>query len=718
LRISRGRWRAASPIRSSSATARALLPAASEAEREAWCRPREAAFARADGTPRSFVTPAAHTIEISDRRTANGDVITTYRDVTDERLAQERVAASEALFRDGIESMGEGFALWDRDGRLVTWNRRYLELLPHITRHARPGVTLREINTAAARDLYPDWTEEQRQALVDRRLASRRQLGVPFELSMPGGEIVEIVDHPTGEGGHVSIFRDVTLARRAADRLTASEARFRDGIESLFDGFMLWDSEDRLAAWNRNAEEMLPYARGLLAVGLPFAQYVRAAVGANHAGWSEQLREQRIRERVEQHRERNRVTEFATSDGRFIELRESRTSAGGCVSLFRDVTMARRGADRLAASEARFRDGIESLGVGFMMWDGEDRLAIWNRRVEAMLPYAREVLTVGMRFEDYIRAAVAANHLDWTDELRERRIRERLEAHRRRQDRVEYWTRDGRLIELHESPTSAGGCVSLYHDITERHSQAEKLERALDSEREMNAQQRRFVAMASHEFRTPLAIIDGAAQRITARAAANVDPDVAKRLFRIRGAVSRMAEMIDRTLSTARLDEGRISFDPVPLDVGALLHEICERQRGISPQFRIELELDGADLEVHGDPRLLDQVFTNLVSNAIKYAGRELRAEVVARVADDAVEIAVRDHGIGVPADEISKLFTRFFRARTAAGIPGTGIGLNLVKEFVELHRGAVRAEANPDGGMTFTIRLPRHARGALALAG
>ncbi|MBM3481217.1 MAG: hypothetical protein FJX69_18725 [Alphaproteobacteria bacterium] len=371
----------------------------------------------------------------------------------------------------------------------------------------------------------------------------------------------------------------------------------------------------------------------------------------------------------------------------------------------------------LLASEARFRDGISAMRDGFALWDAHDRLVAWNDRYVDLHPGMAGHLAPGVAFADVCRAAIASAHANGSAAglAAEESVAERIRLHGMRAGQRSIPYSDGRVLAVCESPTSDGGTVSTYRDVTDEHRLLQQLQeseralrRALVSEREAAAAQRRFVAMASHEFRTPLAVIDGAAQRIAARIAG--DDEITKRLDRIRGSVSRMVHIIERTLGAARLEEGHLHMAAVPVDVGAVLAEVCERQRQISPEFDVALDV-AADLPaVEADPRLLEQVFSNLLSNAVKYSGASRAVRVLARRRGDRAEIAFADMGLRIDAEDLPRLFARFFRARTSAGLPGTGIGLHLARELARMHGGDIEVESVAGRGSTFRVLLPARA--------
>jgi signal transduction histidine kinase len=364
---------------------------------------------------------------------------------------------------------------------------------------------------------------------------------------------------------------------------------------------------------------------------------------------------------------------------------------------------------RMRSLETRFHDGIERMPDGFMLWDPEERLVAWNSRADRLMPEMIPFRVPGVRFADYIRGGGRVVFNDKTEAERAEIAAFRIARFREAGAPWEFRTDDGRIIEVEETRTASGGTVSIYRDVTAWRRQQEELEKALVAEREANLVHRRFIAMASHEFRTPLAVIDGAAQRVVGMAE-KTPSKVDERMTRIREAVARMTRLMDRMLSSARLDEGRIAANKERMDLSALLSEAVGRQRQISAGFQIALRLPPEPIVIDGDPQLLEQVVSNLLSNAVKYSGRSRTVEVAAAWrGDDAphVEIAVADHGVGIPADEVDHLFTRFFRARTATGISGTGIGLHLVRELVQLHGGRVRVVSQVARGSTFTVELP-----------
>jgi signal transduction histidine kinase len=293
-------------------------------------------------------------------------------------------------------------------------------------------------------------------------------------------------------------------------------------------------------------------------------------------------------------------------------------------------------------------------------------------------------------------------------------------------------TTAGRIIEARTSPSPGGGCVLTYVDVTARRlaerelqnhrdtleetvqartrlieSQAEELKALLEHQRQINDLQRQFVAMASHEFRTPLTIIDGAARRL-GKKEADLSPDyVNEKVGQIRSAVSRMVELMESILVVGRLEDGKTEMQFEDCVLADIIGACCRRNGDVNKTHRFHLDLAHLPDSIIGNKSALEQVFTNLISNAVKYAPEAPDIFVTGHTEDGHVHISVRDEGIGIDPDDLPKMFQRYYRARTSAGIAGTGIGLNLVKQIVELHNGLIVVASKEGNGSTFTVTLP-----------
>jgi len=238
---------------------------------------------------------------------------------------------------------------------------------------------------------------------------------------------------------------------------------------------------------------------------------------------------------------------------------------------------------------------------------------------------------------------------------------------------------------------------------------AEELKQALSKEKELNDLQRQFVSMASHEFRTPMAIIDGTAQRLIRKANKNLSTteDTIERASKIRNSVGRMVRLMESTLSAASMKEGKVKINIGACNIGEIVSEVCARQQEITEKHTISCEIIDLPEIIDGDSGALEQVFTNLLSNAVKFAPDNPNIKVRACQEDDQIVVWVRDYGIGIDNDELDSIGERFFRAKTSVGIAGTGIGLNLIKQLLEMHQGSLNVESKRGSGSTFTVRLP-----------
>jgi signal transduction histidine kinase len=239
--------------------------------------------------------------------------------------------------------------------------------------------------------------------------------------------------------------------------------------------------------------------------------------------------------------------------------------------------------------------------------------------------------------------------------------------------------------------------------------QAAMLEEQLAQEQRLALAQRNFVSMVSHEFRTPLTIIDGHARRMIKMKSSVMPAEIDERAGKIRAAVLRLTHLIDNLLNSGRLIDGgaELYFHPAEMDLLALLREVCQLHREMVPGAQITERFADMPMPMVGDAKLLFQVFSNLLSNAVKYSPGGGTIEMDAEIVADEAVVAIADRGIGIPAGDLERLFERYHRGGNVSGIVGTGVGLYLVKMAVDLHGGGVEVKSKEGDGARFIIRLP-----------
>lgn len=235
------------------------------------------------------------------------------------------------------------------------------------------------------------------------------------------------------------------------------------------------------------------------------------------------------------------------------------------------------------------------------------------------------------------------------------------------------------------------------------------LREALETEKELHALKSRFVAMASHEFRTPLSTIMSSVDLIGRYTEATKDEKVDKHVGRVKGKVREMTAMLNEFLSLERIDQGQVVCTPIDLDIVHLCIEMIEELRTLAkPGQAIDYDHEGTERNVTLDRQMLSNVISNLVTNALKYSPEGKQVKLRTALVGGKLTITVRDEGMGIPSEDQQHLFERFFRGSNATTIQGTGLGLNIVKRYLEIMNGSIRFESS-QGNTLFTVELPQH---------
>lgn len=240
-------------------------------------------------------------------------------------------------------------------------------------------------------------------------------------------------------------------------------------------------------------------------------------------------------------------------------------------------------------------------------------------------------------------------------------------------------------------------------------SQLDHLTNLIDSEREQRLLKSRLVGMFSHDFRNPLATILSSSNMLQSYSDRLSPVQKQEKFDRIDGSVHLLIQMLDEMLMVAEIENDQLFYNPQQTDLNKIIHKIAENFQLIDGnKHRFTTSTDLPNL-VMIDPKLIQHVVTNLVSNAIKYSPDGSDIRINAWIDHGEVNISVQDQGIGIPVDAISKVFEPFFRADNARRVKGTGLGLSLVKHAVDVCEGTISLTSELGHGTTFTVKIPSH---------
>jgi PAS domain S-box-containing protein len=524
-------------------------------------------------------------------------------------------------------------------------------------------------------------------------LALLRRLGYAAEMVLPlvargrmlGVMTLVLADDSRHYGpGDLALAQE--LARRAALALDnarlyaeaqSAEARYRGLFEGVADAILSIDAEGRFRDVNAAATELLGYQRDEL-LGSRLEDLV--APGA-------ELAEVEVLWRPRDGIWRGEL-DLRRKDGMTLTV-EARTTvvalpAGPvALSVVRDVSERHRA----AVDRQRLAWIVDSSGDVIIGKTLDGIVTSWNQAAERLYGYTAEEM-IGQSISRIFPPERMDEFRDFTERLRRG---ERINHH----DAVRI-TKDGRRIDVSVSISpvtdAAGrivGAATIAQDISER--------------KRMEAAQRDFLAMVSHDLRSPLTVIRASAQLLQRRGEYREET-----VTTVLEYADRMARLIDDLADVVRLEEGHLPLQREPIDLVALARECAVAAEAHNPRHAVRVEAPDASICGAWDRVRLEQVLENLIGNALKHGPEE--GEIKIRVVAEEGEalLSVRDSGPGIDPAHVPHLFDRFYRANT--GSSGLGLGLYISRILVEAHAGRIWADSQPGHGSTFTIALPRTA--------
>lgn len=259
---------------------------------------------------------------------------------------------------------------------------------------------------------------------------------------------------------------------------------------------------------------------------------------------------------------------------------------------------------------------------------------------------------------------------------------------------------------------NVAGIVITYRDITERKQAEADMRQALSKERDLNGLKSRFISMASHEFRTPLAVMSSSIG-ILEDYGSRLDDDQRQKQFQhAQKSIYQITQLLDDLLTINRAEADKLVFNPAPFDIIQFCHSLTEEVQLSTPHHTIHLSVTEKRENSSGewpylDKKLLRRILTNLLSNATKYSPEGSTVLFELALEQTTVVLNIKDEGIGIPDEDQERLFEAFHRANNVGAIPGTGLGLAIVQKCVEQHNGSITVNSTVGAGTTFTISLP-----------
>lgn len=263
-----------------------------------------------------------------------------------------------------------------------------------------------------------------------------------------------------------------------------------------------------------------------------------------------------------------------------------------------------------------------------------------------------------------------------------------------------FYNADGELVNF----------ISVENDITQLKQAEDNIKNSLQKEKELNELKSQFVSIASHEIRTPLASIQSSSDLIRIFLENDQVPKdkVEKHIDKIESQITRLSTIMSNLLTVGRINLGKFDLHKNEIDIENFVKNIINEYFAVTSDGRqVIFNVSGEKHKSHIDKVLMSQVLINLISNAIKYSIGKPNPEVNLEYQSDNFTIEVKDKGIGIPAGQHKNIFNSFFRANNVENIQGTGLGLVIVKKFVEMHKGKISFTSTLGKGTSFKIKFP-----------
>jgi len=388
---------------------------------------------------------------------------------------------------------------------------------------------------------------------------------------------------------------------------------------------------------------------------------------------------------------------------------ETALSLANIVALAIETDHRQRAEAALRVSETRYRTVIEHTPAAIVVMDVDlGRFIEVNENATHLFGLSREeLLQVG--------PVELSPAFQPDGRVSSKAARDNIQKALNGKARVFEWTHRHKLgrtfpCEIHVARMPSTGqnlVIGAIMNITDRKRAEAEFQKALQQEKDLGELKTNFVSVVSHEFRTPLGVILSAADILESYFDRLRPEQRRDHLQDIRHATNQMSSLMEEVLLLGRVESGKMECRPAEMNLADFCSRLVDEQlSATNRKCPIELKLEGDLGSATGDEGLLRHILTNLLSNAVKYSPAGKAVQFSARRTGFDAVFEIQDHGIGIPVEDRPRLYEAFHRGRNVGDIPGTGLGLVIVKRCVDLHGAMLEMASEPGRGTTFAVRL------------